>query len=509
VVGIVYARPPGPEFGDIATAGHRLLRRIRQALIEAGDVILRALHASRGRHVGAGDMDPDTLGRACRERGWALLMNADLQAAETLTFVREVRADLGLALGLPVVPPALCELPRLSCISVQPSLGGESPGQTELGLGTTPDVPSQIGVTVLRLGDTVHTSAVLRRATLDVQPYDTRVSLGLKAAVVGDDLVVETVRDLLSGPAIGTPHDRTTVASADSPRVASPSARPPDQRPRRYRAPRGRPAWKLLVRSTLYAWYLPARNWQRRLRKRFPIVILYHHLISDRPHPMGIPTEAFLAHLLYLKRHYRVLSLSEAVTLLESGQVAEPTVVLTLDDGYADNFLNLRAALRMEPTPVTFFVCSDLILHGGRFPVDVAEGRHDFRPLTPDELCVLAAEGIEIGSHTRTHFDCGTSDVERLRSEIIGSGEDLAKILGRPVNRFSFPMGRRDNVSPEAAQIARACYARYCSADGGLNWPGHDDRDLRRIPHPAGLWELDLALQGVLGFTSRLGAPRG
>jgi peptidoglycan/xylan/chitin deacetylase (PgdA/CDA1 family) len=451
--------------------------------------VLAALQASRVR-PGPGDMESEALGRTCRERGWALLTGADLDACEIRKFIDAARADLGLVIGPVVVPAVLGSYPSLGWVCVEHDLEGVAVGG--------PEVPLQVELTVRRLGDGVNRSAILRRAELGVQPYDTPVSLHLKASVMADDLIVDTVRDLLAGQ----------VTWLDTRTGGTCSTRPAAKRTR-YRPHRGRPAWKLLVRSSLYAWYLPARNWVRRLRRRFPVVILYHHLISDRPHPMGIPTEAFLAHLRYLKRHYRVLALGEAVALLESGRVAEPTAVLTFDDGYADNFLNLRAVLRMEPAPVTLFVCSDLILQGGRFPMDVADGRDDFPPLTPDELRVLAAEGVEIGSHTRTHFDCGSSDVERLRSEIIGSGEDLAKILGQPITYFSFPLGRRDNLSPEAAQIARACYTRYCSADGGLNWPGDGDRDLRRIPHPADLWELELALQGVLGFTSRLGTREG
>jgi peptidoglycan/xylan/chitin deacetylase (PgdA/CDA1 family) len=497
VAGVVQVLPVRPEPGDLPTLGSRVVRRLRRTAVNVADRMLRVLQASSMR-AGPSETDSEALERACRQRGWAVLTATGLHACETLDLVDAARADLGLLLGRVIVPPALAR-PRLGWLRARHDEDGQS----------SPDFPRQVEVTVIRPGEAGDASAVLRRAELASQPYDTPESLHLKARVIAEDLIVETVRHLVACPAGTSTLDDDLVVSVDSHSGADPSTLTNARRPRRYQPPRGRPVWKLLVRSSLYAWYLPARNWLRRLRQRFPIVILYHHLVSDRPHPMGIPTETFLAHLRYLKRHYRVISLADAMVLLRSGRVSEPTAVLTMDDGYADNFLNLRAVLRQEPAPITLFVCSDLILHGGRFPVDVAEGRDDFRPLTPDELRVLAAEGIDIGSHTRTHFDCGSSDVERLRSEIVGSGEDLAQILGQPVNRFSFPLGHRHNVSPEAAQIAGACYTGYCSADGGLNWPGHDDRDLRRIPHPESLWELELTLQGVLGFTSRLAASGG
>ena len=51
----------------------------------------------------------------------------------------------------------------------------------------------------------------------------------------------------------------------------------------------------------------------------------------------------FLRQVNYLLRHYRVVSLSEGVELVRTGAVKVPTVAITFDDGYADNFVNLRA----------------------------------------------------------------------------------------------------------------------------------------------------------------------
>jgi peptidoglycan/xylan/chitin deacetylase (PgdA/CDA1 family) len=228
-------------------------------------------------------------------------------------------------------------------------------------------------------------------------------------------------------------------------------------------------------------------------------VILYHHLVSDRPHPLGLPTDAFVRHLRYLKRHYRIVSLDDAVALLASGAVGEPTIVLTMDDGYGDNFVNLRAALRAEPAPVALFVCSRLIAESRPFPHDVRDHREGFSPLTPEEVRSLAAEGITIGSPTRTHLDCGTHDHARLTDEIVGSRQDLEAMLNREVRYFAFPFGHRENMSPEAMAIASSAYRHHFSAHGGTNTvPAVALQHLRRMGWPVNLWELELALQGVL-----------
>src|SRR5262249_26846189 len=148
--------------------------------------------------------------------------------------------------------------------------------------------------------------------------YDSLNSLALKADILGEDLLVEAVMDIANDTL------RPVRQTGEARMFKTPKAwemlaytrRLAATRPR-FPAPRGRPAWKLAVRSSLYAWYLPLRNWKRRQTGSFPVVILYHHLLSERPHPMGITTDAFLEQLRYLKRHYRVVSLSAALRMLE------------------------------------------------------------------------------------------------------------------------------------------------------------------------------------------------
>jgi hypothetical protein len=77
----------------------------------------------------------------------------------------------------------------------------------------------------------------------------------------------------------------------------------------------------------------------------------------------------------------------------------------------------------------------------------------------------LNQAGFEIGSHTRSHFDGGSSDVQAL-------------------------------------QLDRLSYPCVCSPFGGGNFPSRDDQlwHLRRASPPHDIWELELALQSVLDF---------
>src|SRR5262249_43988045 len=201
-----------------------------------------------------------------------------------------------------------------------------------------------------------------------------------------------------------------------------------------------------------------ARNWYRRLRGRYPVLILAHHLISDRPHRMGMSTDQFWRHACFLQKHYTIAGLSEATRLLQAGRLTLPAVVLTFDDGYSDNFLNLRAVTEELGIPVAMFIALQALDLQREFEHDSEKGTQGFLPLTWDQVRYWQARGGEFGSHTLTHMNCGCTDQAVLQDEIVGSKRSLEKHLGRPVDLFAFPFGKVENISPHAAALAPPSY---------------------------------------------------
>ena len=159
--------------------------------------------------------------------------------------------------------------------------------------------------------------------------------------------------------------------------------------------------------------------------------------------------------------------------------------------------MNLRAITEESGLPIGYFISTEHISNGREFAHDQLFDEHGFPPNTWEQIEFLQRCGYEIGSHTRNHADCGSTDEEFLRHEIVGSGEDIRRKLG-PTAHFSFPFGLPENISAPAAQIACASYKNVFSAYRGGNFHAEARRILRRGNFPLTIWELELQLQSVL-----------
>jgi len=338
----------------------------------------------------------------------------------------------------------------------------------------------------------------VRSALIPIEPFDDLESLALKADVVGSDLIVAAIRDFANGtvtetPQIGPSKVFRNPAAEDLLQMKKQLA----TQSKGYGNPYRRPRWKLLAKALLYAAPLAWRNRRHRREASYPVMILYHHLVSDRPHRFGVSTAYFLRQVNYLRRHYRLVTLSQAVELVRKGGIKVPTLAITFDDGYADNFVNLRAVTEESGMPIAYFISTEHVSSGREFTHDQLCNEHGFPPNTWEQLEFLQHCGYEIGSHTRNHADCGSTDEEFLRHEIVGSGDDIRQKLGSTAH-FSFPFGLPQNISAPAAAKACASYKNVFSAYRGGNFHADARRILKRGSFPHTLWELELQLQDVL-----------
>lgn len=121
-----------------------------------------------------------------------------------------------------------------------------------------------------------------------------------------------------------------------------------------------------------------------------------------------------------------------------------------------------------------------------------------------DDLRKLQEDGVTIGSHSRSHALLTRLPREEARSEIVGSGRDIARELGRPPDSFCYPAGYHD---AEVRELVReAGYAAAFTTVSGHNRPGETDPlRIRRtgITRRTSLPIFTLRLQGWFGPVDR------
>ena len=221
----------------------------------------------------------------------------------------------------------------------------------------------------------------------------------------------------------------------------------------------------------------------REQKQQVPVISLFYHRIADEhPNDWTMSNEMFRKQITWIDERFDIVSLEEAQKRVASEANDRPTVCITFDDGYADNCESVIPWLLDQQIPFTYFVTSGNVQSGEPFAHDVKNGC-PLPPNTADQIREMAAAGVEIGAHSRTHADLGSiSDEQELYNEIVGSKRDLEAIIDRPVHYFAFPFGLPENLTTDGFRIAfEAGFYGVCSAYGGYNLPGDDSFHLQRI----------------------------
>lgn len=92
-------------------------------------------------------------------------------------------------------------------------------------------------------------------------------------------------------------------------------------------------------------------------------ILLYHRvteLVSD-PQLLAVRPRHFEQHLEILRREFHPMSLTGLVEALARKRLPERVVVVTMDDGYADNFYEAKPLLQRFDIPATVFVTAGQI----------------------------------------------------------------------------------------------------------------------------------------------------
>lgn len=186
-------------------------------------------------------------------------------------------------------------------------------------------------------------------------------------------------------------------------------------------------------------------------------VLAYHYIAEDLS---GVPAglkdyyvtpDQFENHLDIIQAYgYTSVSLADLAAFMEDpieNPLPAKPVVITFDDGQQGIYEYAYPALKERNMTATFYIVTDYVedLDADRCVTFNWDGVPSCQVIWP-ELVEMAADGFEIGSHTKTHpgnlDDLYEDDPVTLTAELVGAKQALEDHLGEnTVSTFAYPHG--------------------------------------------------------------------
>jgi peptidoglycan/xylan/chitin deacetylase (PgdA/CDA1 family) len=211
-------------------------------------------------------------------------------------------------------------------------------------------------------------------------------------------------------------------------------------------------------------------------------ILMYHQI--DAPPARGTPLRglvvspgSFARQMFLLKcLGYTGLSMRQLEPYL-SGEKNGRVVGITFDDGYQNNLQNALPVLQRHGFSATCYAVSGMIGAVNSWDRDIGVAQ---KPLmNAEEWQIWLGQGMEIGSHTRTHSDLTKLSAEAAFNEIAMSKRELEDTLGCEVRHFCYPYGRF--ASSHHQMVEQAGYLTATTTHRGRVLQ-HDNRfTLRRV----------------------------
>ena len=308
------------------------------------------------------------------------------------------------------------------------------------------------------------------------------------------------------------------------------------------------------------------RGRARRLStRRAGLVLVYHRIGDPAGEPRfelvpAVSTRLFEAHVDHLRSHYRVVApsrLLEAALSRRSGY--RFPIALTFDDDLASHLEVVAPALLRRALPAAFFLNGASLERAHSFWWEDLQTAVDRRPelprrlhslpeldlaaavqrtpgaihcvaerierlpperrdavsaelreiagrprggLSADAIQTLAAEGFEIGFHTRRHYLLSTLEHDELGVALQDGRQRLESVVGRKLKMIAYPHGKADSRIAGAARAAG--YQRGFTGSPVPAGPMTDALMIGRIEPPFGsMSEFGRAIATTLAIDSR------
>jgi peptidoglycan/xylan/chitin deacetylase (PgdA/CDA1 family) len=217
-------------------------------------------------------------------------------------------------------------------------------------------------------------------------------------------------------------------------------------------------------------------------------MILCYHGITER---FGLDPEdrsaivvdraLFLTQMVFIKRHYRVITLLDYLEARQSGQpLPWHSMILTFDDGQRNFFTVAAPVLKELGLPATVFLVTDHV--DGR---DQSNLGTNWTPLDdrislswPEARILQSAQEVDFGSHTCSHPELSQLSVNAERELRDSFSAIRGNLRDAFTSSLAYPFG---DYSESIAEKARSAgYSCALTTEAGSNSMNTDLFQLRR-----------------------------
>lgn len=191
------------------------------------------------------------------------------------------------------------------------------------------------------------------------------------------------------------------------------------------------------------------------LYPRYSVPILTYHSFDYGKALYSVAPENFERQMHYLKdKGFNVIPLDELVEgIRNKKKFAHNAVVITIDDGYENNFTCAYPILKKYGFPAAIFLITNNI-------------GTNLTYLNWDEIKAMSKNNISFGGHTKNHVYLPSLKKEdTLWDEIAGCKKTIEEHIGISVDYFCYPLG---GFTEEAEMfVKRAGYKGACVTNRG------------------------------------------
>lgn len=170
-------------------------------------------------------------------------------------------------------------------------------------------------------------------------------------------------------------------------------------------------------------------------------VLFYHHIqpqadaIANKQTSKSVDNGMFDRQMAYLnQRGYMTISALELVNALKNHASIPPnSVIVTLDDGYIDQYIYALPIARKYNIKLNLLIASGLLNNSGY--------------MNWGEVNEIKNSGGYIIDHTWSHYSLPAGSIDKIKYEVETGRSQIESYTGQKVDVFAYPYGSFDNRS--------------------------------------------------------------